>query len=252
MRYTVADPAGNVTLLIESPCEPEERCGTAVMLMKAEPLSEQAGFVGPGDGECDVSLYMSGGEFCGNAAMSAAAWHCREALKTCPGETAEVKVRVSGEERPVTVFVSPGGEDGYDCSVIMPAPLEIVMRPVPLVRFRGISHMILNAPMERAAAEAAVKERCRALGADALGMMFLNEDSGEMKPLVYVRQSETLFWENSCASGSAAAGAYLAEKAGKKIEASLRQPGGTLRVEAEPGKGPVLFSRVRLGPPAEY
>ena len=56
MKYTVADPSGNITLLIESPCEPENRRETALALMSREPFSEQAGFLGPGDGECDVSL----------------------------------------------------------------------------------------------------------------------------------------------------------------------------------------------------
>lgn len=246
MRYTLADPTGNITLLIESPCEPEKRCETALMLMGREPDSEQAGFIGPGDGECDVSLYMSGGEFCGNAAMSAAAWYCREELKCRPGETAEVRVRVSGESAPVTVFPCCCGEDEFDCRIIMPAPVEVAVLPLPLVRFRGICHMISETPMDRETAEAEVRERCRALGADALGIMFLDLAAGEMKPLVYVRESETLFWENSCASGTAAAGAYLAARAGKPISALLAQPGGTLRVEAEPGKSPVLFGKVRL------
>ena len=246
MKYTVADPSGNITLLIESPCEPENRRETALALMSREPFSEQAGFLGPGDGECDVSLYMSGGEFCGNAAMSAAAWLCRERGMCAPGEEAELRVRVSGEAEPVSVHVRCAGNGEYDCRITMPAPLKIEMREMPLVHFGGISHYISEKPAERAAAEAEVRERCAALGVDALGTMFLDETAGEMMPLVYVRESETLFWEHSCASGTAAAGAYLAAKAGKGISVSLAQPGGTLRVEAEPGRNPVLFGKVRL------
>lgn len=246
MKYTVADPSGNITLLIESPCEPEKRCETALKLMKAVPSAEQAGFIGPGDGECDVTLYMSGGEFCGNAAMSAAALYCREKLKSRPGETAEVKVRVSGEKDSVSVSVCPAGDEEYDCRITMPAPIEILQEPYPLIRFGGISHIVAEAPAERELAEAELKERCGALGADALGIMFLNESTGELKPLVYVKESGTLFWENSCASGTAAVGAYLAEKSGKKISIDLAQPGGSIRVESEPGRNPVLFGRVRL------
>ena len=75
-RYCLLDPTGNITILAGLPVGPEQRNdlpGIAASLMEKEPSAEQVGFLGPGDGNCDLSLTMAGGEFCGNATMSAAA-----------------------------------------------------------------------------------------------------------------------------------------------------------------------------------
>ena len=55
---------------------------------------------------------------------------------------------------------------------------------------------------------------------------------------MYIPGSDTLYWEHSCASGSAAVGAYLAAKRGAPVDLSLREPGGVLRVKAVP-EGPI-------------
>ena len=67
-----------------------------------------------------------------------------------------------------------------------------------------------------------------------------------MTPLVYVPAAGTLFWENSCASGTTACGAYVAAKTGGPVSLSLRQPGGSLEIRvSEDGafglSGTVLF-----------
>ena len=66
-----------------------------------------------------------------------------------------------------------------------------------------------------------------------------------LTPLVYVPAINTLFWENSCASGTAAIGAWLQKKQGGRIEASFSQPAGVLRVVAD-GETLVLQGSVRL------
>ena len=94
---------------------------------------------------------------------------------------------------------------------------------LPLVRMEGISHIIIgeNSPFfgmkdEPEEAEQAVRQWCKELAVDGLGLMFLEAEPADwtfqMTPLVYVpagSSSGTVFWENSCASGSAAAGMYL-------------------------------------------
>ena len=68
-----------------------------------------------------------------------------------------------------------------------------------------------------------------------------------MTPLVFVPGADTLFWENSCASGSAAAGIWLAMKAGSPVDVRLHQPAGSLRVESDPATGrTVLHGTARL------
>lgn len=130
---------------------------------------------------------------------------------------------------------------------------------LPLVRLQGIDHIIIEPDSgffglkdDPAAAESLIRECCGALGSDCLGMMFLDEAEGSicarrMTPLVFVPGADTLFWENSCASGSAAAGIWLAIKAGSPVDVRLHQPAGSLRVESDPATGrTVLHGTARL------
>ena len=65
--YCVFNPTNNITVLVETPVMPEQYSIIAENIMKIEPTAQQVGFVN------DHSLYMAGGEFCGNASISAAA-----------------------------------------------------------------------------------------------------------------------------------------------------------------------------------
>jgi len=242
--YYLIDPTKNMTILVETPVAVESQPFVARKLMEAEPSAEQVGFLSAGGDDCEIAMRMAGGEFCGNATMSAAAVWCRN--NGVSGWT--VRVRASGVNHPVAVAVTAAG-DGYACTVDMPVPKRITEAfGCPLVEFDGISHIIVTEPLERAAAEEAVQIRCAALGADGLGMMMLDEATLELSPLVYVTVPETLFWESSCASGSAAAGAWLAAQRGEAVDLSLREPGGILRVKAVPNgpislQGTVVFQK---------
>ena len=252
LDYTVMDPTGNITVLVTSPVPEKEQPRVGAALLAAEADAEQVGFVRVGDVPgSEAELRMAGGEFCGNAAMSAAALHCLHwALPT-----ATVRVRVSGAAEPVTVAAEklPGG--GYACAVDMPRPLAVeeatltlegLAYRLPLVRFKGISHLVLPGDFDRGLAERAARQWCAELGAEALGLMLLDEAAGTMAPLVWVPVGESLYWERSCASGTAAVGAYLARRAGAKTDVSLAQPGGILRLSAE-AVGPLtLRGTVRL------
>ena len=68
-----------------------------------------------------------------------------------------------------------------------------------------------------------------------------------MTPLVYIPGGNTCFWENSCASGSAAVGMALTARSGRAADLSLAEPGGTLRVTSDPLSGETwLYGQVRL------
>ena len=245
INYVLMDPTGNMTVLVETPIPAASQPFCASRLMECEPTAEQVGFVLPAaDGDCDTTLRMAGGEFCGNAAMSAAALFCLRRGRTAGGT---VRVRVSGADEPVTVTLSPDGVGGFACEVQMPRPVRITaFAGRPLVELPGISHMIVTEPMTREAAEREVKCRCAELGADALGLMLLDEAAQRLTPLVYVPGADTLYWENSCASGTAAVGAYLAVREGRAVSRTLAEPAGTLGVTAAPEGAPLLRGRVLL------
>lgn len=229
ISYLLADPTGNITALVESPVSPEKRAEAAAAIMAAEPRAEQLGFLSPGSGGADIALYMAGGEFCGNACLSAAAY----CLRRRGEETGKLLVDISGADEPVSVEIRKEADGSYSGTVDMPLPLGAdSMDGFPLVRFPGISHLILPHSLSSAEAEAMIAPLCGRLGAEALGLMLFDPDSCALRPLVYVPGAGSLFWERSCASGSSALGAAMAAEKRSSVSLSLSQPGGTLSIEA--------------------
>ena len=191
-------------------------------------------------------------------------------LRRIAAEGAEIAAGSEVPARPDSVSDKP--DFAFEAGVRMPRALRIEKRlfadgalqgELPLVRMEGISHIVIELSSvfyayreERDAAERAVQKWCRELGVDGLGLMFLDladgaaDDSADamprLTPLVYVPGSGTSFWENSCASGSAATGMYLADRTGKRQEICLREPGGSLKVTSDPGSGETwLYGTVR-------
>ena len=252
--YTLCNPTGNITLLAEAPVPAEEQPAIARRLMEREPETEQVGFVRFPDteGGCDVRLRMAGGEFCGNATLSAAMLF----LERRGRREGSLTLHVSGADAPVPVTLKKTEDGGFRGTVTMPKPASAGMlrllpdREFPVVRFPGIAHVVLEAGdtggVGPADAEALARRFCRELSADALGLMFLNAEEGILRPLVYVPAADTMFWESSCASGSAAAAVWTAERTGGAVNLALRQPGGTLQVSAVPGGKCLLTGTVSV------
>ena len=259
MRYSILDPTGNITALVESPVDPAAQPEAAREIMRLHPEVEQVGFLRiPETGEVQGELRMAGGEFCGNASMCAAALLHRQ------GRAAEtVRLRISGAALPVEVRLRKTAE-GYAAGVRMPRAREIVRREfafaglrdtLTLVRMEGISHLAAEPesvffPLreDRPAAERAVQLWCEELGAEGLGLMFLERgEEPRLTPLVYIPGSGTVFWENSCASGTSAAGMALAKESGAPVDLTLREPGGVLRVRSSPDGETWLYGSVRFG-----
>lgn len=258
MKYTLYDPTGNITALIEG----ERNAETAAGLMQMYPEVEQAGFVREtpaDDAGTDASLEMAGGEFCGNASMCAAIWHAENKGMS----SGTVRLRVSGAGDPVEVSFKKTGPGRFSAQVHMPGATEISSidlysdgtgGDIPMVKCTGITHLIIeeDSPFfyllkEREKAEAAVKDWCRKIDVPCLGLMFVKatEAGCSLTPLVFAPGSGTLFWEHSCASGSSAVCMYLAKKEGRNVSLKLTQPGGVLKVNSGP-EGTWLSGNVRV------
>ncbi len=234
ISYTLFNPTGNYTVLVHTPVPTKEQSGVAAQLMEREPLCEQVGFLSKN------ALRMAGGEFCGNASMCAAVHLVGDTLSL--GEKTTVFLRVSGAEKPVEVRLEKN-KTAFRASVVMPPVIHISTacfllgeKPMclPAVAFPGITHLIVTQPMARFTAEQVIAPWCRSLGVQALGLMLFDAESSFLTPLVYVPQADTMVWENSCASGTSAVGAYLAKARGKTVQKVLTEPGGRLLVKAEP------------------
>lgn len=238
INYTKIDPAGNISLIVKTPVERSEQSRVAAQLMQLDKEAEQVGFLEhPSDSRCAARLQMMGGEFCGNASLS-----CAAVLMNGKSGKCDIMLEVSGAPDAVKVQGAMVSENEFDGTVSMPLPEAIYEctlldgfeeHTFPVVRFTGISHAIV-APEElsKGDAERLIGKWCASLGAQALGLMFFDAEKMSLEPLVYVKNTDTAVWEGSCASGTAAVAAYLAEIDGEMADISLTEPRGEISASA--------------------
>ena len=245
-RYVTLDPTGNMTCLVLDPVSPEdEKILTRELLKECEQVAYLEEPVKPG---AVAAVRLMGGEFCGNAAMAAAAWLVRDEL--AEGEEKSLLLEMSGTEEPVFCTVRKTA-DCYEGMVAMPPAREIreetfAGKNYTLVRMDGIVHLIYTGPeMEKQAAEELLKEAAASLPDEAAGLLQWNRETGFLRPLVWVRGSGSLVWENGCGSGSAAVGTAEALRAGNgTLTTEVKQPGGVISVTADAQEGSLLSVRI--------
>ena len=246
LKFAKMNPTENMTAIVLSPVDRADQPAVAARLMAENSVCvEQVGFLEettlPG---AAARLQMMGGEFCGNATMSLAALRAyEEGLNE--GEEKIYPLEISGADKVLDCRIVRR-DGGYVGSVDMPIPEGISREELepglflPVVRFPGIAHVIVKEDkMDPAAAKAVIPRWCRQLKTDALGIMLANRDLNRIRPLVYVRQTDSSVWERGCGSGTAALGAYLADKAGADAQVSVSQPGGVISVTAHFANGKV-------------
>ena len=117
---------------------------------------------------------------------------------------------------------------------------------LPLVKFTGIYHLICTEPFPKEEAERAVIQWSKDLHAPALGLLLLDEKKNVLTPLVFVPSVNTLFWEHSCASGTAAAAYYLFKRKGSPLAVGFQEPGGMLKAAVMDDRSLFLSGRVRF------
>ena len=252
-RFVTLDPTGNLTCLVLDPVDPADEAAVTRQLLKQ---CEQVAYLVPPDKpEAVAGIRLMGGEFCGNAAMAAAAWLVRDEIAA--GEEKALLLEVSGAADPVRCTVRKTAA-GFEGTVEMPGVPEIGKEtlcgiPFTVVRMEGIVHLVCESgTFEPETAETLLREIAAQLPDKAAGLLQWDSRSKYMKPLVFVRKSGTLVWETGCGSGSTAVGAWLASlQQNGVIVTDVHQPGGIIRVEADAVNGNIkgirISGRVRIG-----
>lgn len=235
LKFVKINPAGNITLLYDIKDINKDHIQkiSKISMSDLNLYAEQVGFIN------NRHLHMMGGEFCGNACRSFAAYlafNDRDFQKekiyniTCSGENIElyVDVRVSEIKN---IFLS---------KIKMPKNISIQIVKLALqkseiieiceVIFQGIVHFIIELNTDKKVINR-IRDYCEKKKYSAFGVMFFNSKTMHMKPYVEV-QGFNGVWENSCGSGTTAVGYYL--KKYKNIDfAKIIQPGGWLEVSHE-------------------
>ena len=250
-RYVTLDPTGNITCLVLDPAGKEEKAALTRELLKQ---CEQVAYLEePEKPGAVAAIRLMGGEFCGNAAMAAAAWLVRDEMG--PGTEKTFLMEVSGAPEPVPCRIR-AMEDGYEGTAEMPPVREIREEtisgiPFTLVRTDGIVHLIHEGPFPENEEEL-LRTIAGTLPDAAVGLLQWDREKQVMLPLVYVRGSGSLVRETGCGSGSAAIGAVEALRAADGIHTTkVGQPGGVIRVTAAAEGGTILSvaitGHIRLG-----
>lgn len=251
ITFDVADPAGNVTILVRTAVPKEEYSTIAQKLLAIDEIgAEQVGFLTEPRHGGEIRLEMMGGEFCGNALRSTGFWKASQA-----GCAQIVRTEISGCGSPLAVTADPAAGTAW-CEMPLPqtiTTLPLAGEPLDSVCFDGILHFVcFSAPtLSGEALRAALHEACIRCGAAAAGLLEVDAARETMRPSVYVEKTNTLYAEQSCASGSAATAALLALKRDGESRLSLRQPGGVIETRAEVREGRLLSlsigGTIRLG-----
>jgi len=251
INFVKINPSGNTTILILDPLPRDIYPAVASRVMKPSCLSaEQVGFVEPATTAGALGrLQMMGGEFCGNASRGFAAWlteqrdpgiHFVEGLSTV-----EVPIEVSGHDGVLQARVSIESSQRRIYSVAISVPVPHWMKQVvhgegqlryTLVGFEGIVHAVVwNLPGSEDRFHSIRTQIEKEVGeVEALGVMFYQEETQFLTPIVYVPRVGSLVWESSCGSGSVAVAAALADRDRNSVTAlKLFQPGGMVQVSAE-------------------
>lgn len=233
--FTNLLPGGNGTALISGVVrdQPQRKRINDSILRLYPDLIEQVGFIDIQDPE-NCELMMAGGEFCGNATRSTA-------YLALSGQPGEVSIKVSGVEKKLRAGVYQNGE-AFAQMPIYPETDRVerdVNNPnASTIYMEGITQYVLwddpnikgkNPKEMKAYAYNLLKEKGYDTNYPAAGVMFVEKTSKgiEMKPVVYVRDTDTLYYETACGSGTTAVGLVLAKEKEESItEMPIYQPSG--------------------------
>lgn len=256
LSVQVVNPAGNTTLLVQTPVPQEDRREVADRLLSIRELQgQQVGFLVPPLGDGIIRLETVDNAFCGNALRSAGLSYAAQR-----GFRRERKfpVEISGYGQALTVQVNPLTSQVW---AETPVPQEIAKctllgEPARAVLLPGIVYGItqISRDMDEAQIRKTLLELCETFSTPAAGVLFWKFREKSMVPAVYTKDADALLLPGSSASGAAAIAAWNAIGAGKNGSHKLdvRQPGGVISTTAAVQNGKLqkisIGGKVLLGP----
>nr|WP_242960927.1 diaminopimelate epimerase [Clostridium peptidivorans] len=212
--------------------------------------AEQVGFIETpvteeGKKKETLRLQMMGGEFCGNAARSLAAYMVYSSYPSLNKVEDKylIELEVSGARDMVLCEVSTTENNNEFYSKInMPLPVSIDkikfsyengLLNIIKVELPGIIHFIVDCDgiKDKQDFFTKFKSELNLDKLDAFGVMFYEPRKTFLEPLVYVRETESLFWERSCVSGTTALAYALSYDKKENLNIEINEPGGKLLVE---------------------
>lgn len=244
----LVNPAGNITaIVLNEDVKKENYIEIANKLMELKEYNiEQVGFVKKPIMGGYSRLEMMGGEFCGNATRSFGLY-----LAQLKGEfdDAITEVEVSGCSD--LLFVETNLKNQY-AKTQMPIPINILEitlsdgKKINVVEFEGIFHAICEENLNDNLYDSIKEAIYEKYNPEAMGVMFLNKESIEITPIVYVKETNSKVYEQSCGSGSIASSVFLAKDNNDGVYSyKIKNPGGIIEVTLHKSNG--KFTKAFIG-----
>lgn len=236
LRFYKMSPGGNSTILVLDPVFPADRASLARQLLDPGHLqAEQVGYLDLRTQP--VRLDMMGGEFCANACRAAAAVMHQEGVGLIQEYDAWVgSLQASGALQPLSVRVQPG-VDGLNTGVQLSVPqvgaCTHLAPGIGLVRLPGIVHICLEEHLHPFSVayetgSTQLRQRFGLEQEDAVGCIWYrqNQELWSIKPVVWVRSTNSTYFETGCGSGSLALALWLQQRQNLPMPTRILQPSG--------------------------
>ncbi|MEK5059154.1 diaminopimelate epimerase [Paenibacillus sp. FSL H7-0326] len=243
------NPTQNMTVLVQTDHGDRNYETIATQIMSYDSIhAEQVGFIEQPTGSAAAYLHMAGGEFCGNACMSLAAY-----IVSKKGigfsEEGRIILESSGTEQLIDCLVMRNG-DLYTCELNMPIPHHIEPKTIHiggqdyacfLVRYGDSIHLIMEIDEISESIRNSAQMTAQLMGLAGhhklIGILLYEPENYRMTPLIHVPKLGSMIWERGCGSGTASIGAYLAWRNNTNVDIEVIQPGGLIKVHATYNNG---------------
>ena len=192
INFIIINPLGNITALVKNAVSKNRRVAIANKIMNKFPKIEQAGFIQ------DNKLEMMGGELSINATLAFGYYLSQKS------KSQTLKLKTSGVSSLVKFQKT---EDNYSSVLIkIPNIKKSKIDGFDFVDLKGIAYFVIDESFAKKDYLSTFREIKRKFGKKikqkAWGVVFYNKNS--IRPIVYVKDTNSIVSENACGSGSLA------------------------------------------------
>ena len=217
INYKILNPSGNITALVIDDYKVEDYQKIANLIMEKNSKIEQVGFLKKIDdkiNKIEYKLDMSGLEFCGNATRAFGCYLYKEKYI----KEKEFNILVSGFNKPIKTKVEIINDEYYSSIELeFNSKYEDLIENemlngenINIIKLPGITHIMLDQDKftfneNNCLTEAKeIINQLKLLDKEAVGVIWYKNN--KINPIVWVKNINSLFYENACGSGSLAFG----------------------------------------------
>jgi len=194
VKYIIYNPAGNITaLVIGDDYNLEQRKQINDAIMKKELNVEQVGFLS----KEKIKLTMAGGEFCGNGARCAVLYYIKK-KRQIELQINQQKIK-AGIDKDKKIWCEIPIE-GYKILKLENETYRVMLKGITILVVKNKQNYIdLKEEAKKIIKRYNIYD-------NAVGVMFVEKTKEhiEIYPIVWVKDINTLFYENACGSGTIA------------------------------------------------